>query len=148
MKVILLKDIEDIGKKFEIKEVKDGYARNYLLPNGLAKPVTEEVLRWLEVQKEIESKKAEDELKKVQETVNKIDGAEVEIITKVGEKGQLFEKIDAKKIAEKVSEMGFKITKEQVALKEPIKELGEFPLKVKFDHNLEADIKLIITSEE
>ncbi len=67
MRVILLQDVENIGKKYEIKEVKNGYARNFLIPKSLAKPATKEVLKWLEVQKEIEEKKAEDELKEIQE---------------------------------------------------------------------------------
>ena len=66
MRVILLKDIENIGKKYDVKEVKDGYARNFLIPKGLAKPVTKKILEWLEIQKEVQEKKAEQELKKIQ----------------------------------------------------------------------------------
>jgi len=62
MKIILLKDVDKVGKQFEVKEVKEGYARNFLIAKGLAKPATEEALKWLEVQKEIKEKKAEDEL--------------------------------------------------------------------------------------
>ena len=93
MKVILLKDVENVGKMFEIKTVKNGYARNFLIPEGLAKPATREAVKWVEMQKEILEKKAEDELKTVQETVSKIDGLEVLISVKVGDENQLFEKI-------------------------------------------------------
>ncbi len=148
MRVILLQDVENIGKKYEIKEVKNGYARNFLIPKSLAKPATKEVLKWLEVQKEIEEKKAEDELKEIQELASKIDGVEIIIPVKLGEKEQFFEKITSQKISEKLKEMGFKIAKTQIDLQEPIKELGEFPIKIKLPHNLESEITVIITEEK
>jgi large subunit ribosomal protein L9 len=147
MKVILTQDVQDLGKKYEVKEVKDGYARNFLLPNKLAKPATKTALKWLESQKEVIAKEAEEDLKKAQELASKIDDIEVNIIVKVGNEGQLFESINAQKIAEKLKELGFEIKKSQIILAEPIKELGEFPIKINLDHNLEAEIKLIITAE-
>jgi large subunit ribosomal protein L9 len=148
MKVILLKDIENLGKKYEIKEVSDGYARNYLIPKKLAKVANEKNLRWLEKQKEKEEKKAEEELKKVQEAASAVDGQEVVIPVKVGENGQLFESITTQKIYEKLKELGFEIKKSQILLESPIKELGEFPVKIKFPHNLEAEIKVIVVEEK
>jgi len=148
MRVILLQNVEKVGKKYEVKEVKNGYARNFLIPKGLAKPATKEALKWLEVQKEIEAKKAEEELKKIQDFVAKIDGLELVFPVKIGEKGELFESINNQKISEKLKEMGFEIKKTQIDLKEPIKELGEFPIKIHFEHNLEAEIRVIITEEK
>jgi large subunit ribosomal protein L9 len=148
MRVILLQDVEKLGKKYDIKEVADGYARNFLIPKGLAKPATEEALKWLETQKEIEAKKAEEDLKKVQEIASAVDDQEIIIPVKVGEEGQLFESITAQKISEKLKELGFDIKKTQIALLEPIKELGEFPVKIKFEHNLEAEIKVIVVEEK
>jgi len=148
MKVILLKDIENLGKKYEIKEVSDGYARNYLIPRKLAKVANEKNLKWLEKQKEKEEKKAEKELKKVQEAASAIDGQEVVIPVKVGEDGQLFESITIQKIYERLKELGFEIKKNQILLKSPIKELGEFPVKIKFPHNLEVEIKVIVVEEK
>jgi large subunit ribosomal protein L9 len=148
MKVILLKDIENLGKKYEIKEVSDGYARNYLIPKKLAKVANEKNLKWLEKQKEKEEKKAEEELKKVQEAASAIDGQEIVIPVKVGEDGQLFESINIQKIHERLKELGFEIKKSQILLESPIKELGEFPVKIKFPHNLEAEIKIIVTEEK
>jgi len=148
MKVILLQDIEKLGKKYDIKEVADGYARNFLIPKGLAKQATEQALKWLEITKEINERKAEEELKKIEKEVLKIDGLEVLIPLKVGEKGQLFEKVTAQKISEQLKKMGFKISKNQIELKKPIDEIGEFPIKIKFEHNLEAEIKVIATEEK
>lgn len=146
MKVVLLKDVEKVGKKYEIKEVKNGYARNFLIDKGLAKPATKEALVWAETQREIEAKKAEEGLKKVQETATATDGIEVMITVKVGNEGQLFESINSQKISDKLKEMGFEVKKNQIDLKEPIKETGEFPVKVHFEHNLEAEIKVIIAA--
>lgn len=147
MRVILLQDVEKLGKKYEIKEVKAGYARNFLIPNGLVKPVTKETLAWLKRQKEIEEKKAEEALKKVQDLASAMDGLEVIIPVKIGEKKQLFESINPQKISEKLKEMGFDVRKNQIELKENIEGVGEYPLKIKFDHNLEAEIKIIVTEE-
>ena len=148
MRVILLQDVENLGKKYEIKEVKSGYARNFLFPKNLAKAATKEVLKWLETQKEIESKKAEEALKKTQDVASIIDGQEIIIAVKIGEEGQLFESITSQKIIEKLKESGFEVKKNQIDLLEPIKELGEFPIKIKFEHNLEAEIKVIVTEEK
>lgn len=148
MKVILLQDVEKIGNKFDVKEVKNGYARNFLIAKGLAKPATKEALEWLAVQKEITEKKAEESLKKVQEMTSAIDSREIIIPVKVGDEDQLFESISPQKIVEKLKEAGFEIKKSQLVISEPIKELGEFPVKIKFEHNLEAEIQVIVTKEE
>jgi len=148
MRIILLEDVENIGKKYEIKDIKDGYARNFLIPKGLAKLATKSVLEWVTKQKEAEKEKAEEELKGAQKIASSMDGLEVIIPVKVGEEQQLFEKINAQKISEKLKELGFEIKKEQIDLEEPIKELGEFPTKVKFEHNLETEITVIIVEEE
>lgn len=148
MKVILLQDVEKVGKKFEVKEVKDGYARNFLIPKNLAKPATKEAMEWVNVQQEIAEKKAEESLAKIQEVASAVDDLEVILPVKVGDEGQLFESITVQKIAEKLKEMGFVVKKSQIELDDSIKELGEFPVKVKFDHNLEAEIKLIVTEEK
>lgn len=148
MKVILLKDVAKIGKKFEVKEVKNGYARNFLIPQGLARLATEEALIWLETRKEIEEKVAEDDLKKSQSVASSVDDREVIIEVKVGDQDQLFEAISAQKIVDKLKEMGFEVKKNQIELPEPIRELGEYPIKIKFEHNLEAEIKVIVNKLE
>lgn len=148
MKVILLQDIEKVGKRYEIKEVAAGYARNYLIPRGLARLADQEALNWLKVQKEMAKKRAEEELQKTAEFISKIDGQEVVIAVKVGEEGQLFEKIGEQRIIEGLAGLGFDIKKSQIELEQPFGELGEFPVKVKFPHNLEAEIKVIVTEEK
>jgi large subunit ribosomal protein L9 len=148
MKVILLQDIENLGKRYDVKEVKDGHARNFLLPKGLVKIANEEAMLWLKAQKLKEEEKAEDVLKKAQELASRIDGQEVVVMVKVGDEGQLFESVNAQKILEELKNMGFEIKKSQIGLKEPIKELGEYPIKIKFEHNLEPEITVIVTEDK
>ena len=148
MKVIILQDVDGLGKKYEIKEVKSGYARNFLLPQKMARAATKPALKWLAGQKEVIEKEAEEDLKKSQALASQLDGEEINIAVKVGDEGQLFESINAQKIAEKLKEKGIDVKKSQVKLEDPIKELGEFPVSISLDHNLEAEIKLIVTAEK
>ncbi len=148
MKIIILKDIPKVGKKNELKDVSDGYALNYLFPKNLAKKATEkEVERLKEIKKE-EERKAEANFHKISEMAAKIDGQEIEIPEKIGEKGELFEQITAAKVARRLKELGYEVKKDQVILENPIKEAGEYDISLKLDHNLEAGIKLIITEDK
>ena len=148
MKVILLQDVDKIGKKHEVKEVANGYARNFLIARELAKPATKEALIWLAAQKEIEEKKAEISLKKIQDFVSSIDSQEIIFPVKMGDKEQLFESITAQKIADKLKEAGLEVKKNQIQLASPIKDLGEYSVKINFEHNLEAEIRVIVVEEK
>lgn len=148
MKIILLQDVETLGKKYEVKDVKDGYARNFLLPQKLARAATKQALKWLTDQKEIIEKEAEEDLKKAQELASKLDGLELNISVKVGDEGQLFESINSQKISEKIKELGFEVKKSHIKLAEPIKELGEFPVQINLEHNLETEIKVIVSADD
>ena len=148
MKVILLQDVEGLGKKYEIKEVKNGHARNLLLPEKLAKAATKQALKWLADQKEVIEKEVEEDLKKEQVLASGLDGLELNMAVKVGDEGQLFESINSQRIIEKLKEMGFEVKKSQVKLTSPIKELGEFPITISLNHNLEAEVKAIVIAEK
>lgn len=147
MKVILLQDIENLGKKYEQKEVADGYARNFLLPEGLAKPADESAVLWAKEQQTKKEKQAQEALEHIGKMANNMEGLEVEIAVKIGDKGQLFEKISNQKIAVCLKEMGYEVDKDQIQLENDIKDIGEYEVKIKFDHNLEAQIKVIVTEE-
>lgn len=148
MKVILLKDVEKLGQKGEVKKVADGYGRNYLIPNKLAILATKSELAKLEEEKKVETEKAEEELKVYQEIASQIDGLELEIPVKIAEEGKLFGAVTANQIAEKIKEQGFEIKKEQIKLEGPIKELGEYETTIEFPHNLEVKIKVIVVEEK
>ncbi|HOF44744.1 MAG TPA: 50S ribosomal protein L9 [Candidatus Pacearchaeota archaeon] len=144
MKVILLRDIKKLGKKFEVKEVSPGYARNLLIPNGYAILADKQSLKRLESQKNIEMKKTEERQKENEKMIKELEGKEIKIDTKIGDKGQLFETINEQKIADKLKEMGFAVEKSNIEINEPIKCQGEYLVKLKLDNNLEGKIKIII----
>lgn len=144
MKVILLRDIKKLGKKFEVKEVSPGYARNLLIPNGYAILADKQSLKRLEIQKNIEMKKTEERQRENEKMIKELEGKEIKIDTKIGDKGQLFETINEQKIADKLKEMGFVVEKSNIEINEPIKCQGEYLVKLKLDNNLEGKIKIII----
>ena len=147
MKIILLQDVENLGKKDEVKKVADGYARNFLLPRKLAMIATKSALKQLELKKEIEAKKAEEELMKIQEIARNLDGLEIEIPVKIDENGQFYGSITALKLSKILKEKGFDITKSQIKLEKPIKEIGEYDIIIELPHGLEAKVKVIVTKE-
>lgn len=147
MKVILLQDIESLGKKNDVKEVADGHARNFLFPKKLAEVASEAALKQLEVRRKEEEKKAEADLADTEMLVSQLDGQEVEISAKADEGGKLYGSITAAKIAKALKDKGFEVKPKQVKLTEPIKEAGESEINLEFPHGLEAKIKLIVAEE-
>jgi len=147
MKVILLKDVEELGRKGDVKNVADGYARNFLFAKNLAKPATRQALKELEAEKELEAQIAEQELKKIEEIVSQIDGIELEIVEKMDETGKLYGAINEVKISKIIKDKGFDIKKNQIKIPQPVKAVGEYPVTITFDHGLEAEIKIIIAEE-
>jgi len=147
MKVILTKDVFKLGKEDEVKEVADGYARNFLFPNDLAKPATEEALAQLEERKKQLAEIAEQDLQVTEEAVASLDGQEMEIAVKADEHGKLYGAINEIKIAKILKDKGFKVGRKQVKLAESIKELGDYEITVEFPHGLEAGIKLAVIEE-
>ena len=109
MKVILLKDVKALGKAEEIKEVNDGYARNYLIKNGLAKEATAEGINSIKIKKEAEAFKAAERKKAAMENRDKLKGKKVELSVKCGEKGKVFGSITAQSIADEVSKTGVRV---------------------------------------
>jgi large subunit ribosomal protein L9 len=148
MKVILLEDIENLGKQYEIKEVADGHARNFLMPKGLVKVATDEAVQWANDMQSLQAEKAALDLEKAGDTASELEGLEVEIKVKVGDQDQLFEKVNAQKISAKLKEMGHNIKKSQIELENDIEDIGEYDVKLKFDHNLEIQIKVIVITED
>lgn len=148
MKIILLDDVRKLGNKYDIKEVADGYARNFLIPRGLAKQADKASVQNLETIREVENKKQERELKIFQELAEKLNGQEIEVFMKTGEDGTLYGSVSGVKIAKALKEKGFNVGKEQIITEKPIKGTGKFDVKVQFAHELEAKIKLIVKAEK
>lgn len=148
MKVIFLKDVPGTAKKDEIKDVSDGYARNYLFKQNLAKMATADVLVQVKAHEEKLKRDMERELQETQDSAGKIDGQEIEIKGKASEAGTLYSAINALKIIQVAKkQLGVDLMPEQIVIKQPLKEIGEHFLKIKFGHGLEAQLRVIITHE-
>ena len=149
MKVILMKDVPKVGKKNEIKNVADGYGRNFLIANHLAKPATESTIKQLESEQELLVRQAEADLKLEENLVTQLDGQEIEIKAKADEGGKLYGSITAAKLVKILKDKGFEIAKNNIKLAEPIKETGEYDdIIIEMSHGLEAKIKIIIIPED
>lgn len=143
MKIILFEDVLNLGKRFEIKEVKPGYARNFLIPKKLALPVNPQNLALREGELQKLKRKMEMEERKREEMLERLKNFKIEIGVKVGTKGELFEKIDAKKIAERLKAQGFELKKENVKLKEEMKKRGIYKVPIEINgHKIEMELIL------
>lgn len=147
MKIILTCDIEKLGKKLEIKNVKPGYARNFLIPRKMAIPSTKGNLKWREKKLEAINKKEEKLKEDIKKTVEQIKQTELQFLAKTGEKNELFEKITEDKILKILKEKGIEIKKESIKLKEPIKKIGEYEVIVNLNKDTKTKIKIIVKSE-
>ncbi len=148
MKVILLQNVAGTGQKGDIKEVADGYARNFLIKKNLARPATSDALEKIQAQERKQAKQMERELKDSQDIAGKIDGSEIEILAKVSVGGTLYSAVGADKIAQEVKkQLGFSIKSNQVELNKAIKECGEFEVKIKFPHRLEAELRVKVSED-
>ena len=147
MKVILLKDVKNCGKQGDVKNVSDGYARNHLLSKGLARLATYSALDELEDQMREKELASSRDLEGVQKIAEEIDNLNVVISTKVDEGGTVYGSIDENSIQKAIEDLGFSIPRSSISIKEPFKEVGEYPLKLQFDHGLEVDITLTIKEE-
>lgn len=146
MIVILLKDVKGTGKAGEVVKVSDGYARNMLLPKGLAKEATQGNIRNLEKQKQIMAERQAEDKGKAEELAEQISSCVVEIKTKGGENGKLFGSITSKDIAEALkAQTGISIDKKKIVMDSPIKETGETTLKIKVYPEVVADLKVKVS---
>lgn len=147
MKVVLIKNVDKIGKAGDIKDVADGFARNFLIPNQLAKPATEGA--QAEAQKIAQERAAQEEkkLQQMQEVASQLDGREIIIKAKAKE-GKLFGAIKPADVVRELSDQKIELDENNIKIKQPIKEVGEHSLKVELDHGLEAEIKVIVEAEE
>ena len=146
MKVILLEDVKALGKKGEIVNVSDGYARNCILPKKLGLEATSKNLNDLKLKKANEAKVAQEQLEEAQALGKKIEAGKVELAIKVGEGGRAFGSVSSKEIAAAVKEqMGYDIDKKKIQLKDVIKTLGTHTVPVKLHPKVTADLKVIVT---
>jgi len=146
MKIILKQDVAKIGLKGEVKEVSGGYARNYLFPKRLADPATKSNLAQLQRIQEARARIKEQEEARARQWAKSLSGKVFNLEVEAGERGQLFEAIDAAKIAHLLTEEGFSVEKNQILIDKPIKELGEFEVEIKLTPEVIAQTKIKVSA--
>ena len=148
MKVILLENVKSLGKKGEIVNVNDGYARNFILPKKLGVEATGKNLNALKLQKNNEKKVAQENLDAAKELAAELSAGKVELAIKVGEGGRTFGSVSSKEIAVAVKDqMQLDIDKKKIQLKESIKSLGTHIVTVKLHPEVSAELKVVVKEE-
>ena len=140
MKVVLTKDVQNLGSSGEVKEVADGYARNFLIPGGFAKIATEASIKQAEELKIKRAKVAEEELAKAQELAGKLQGVSVEISSKADETGKLYAAVKQDDISKALADKGYKVEENRIMMDQPIKDIGDHEVTANLDHGLEVKI--------
>jgi large subunit ribosomal protein L9 len=147
MKVILVKDVPALGKAGSVVEVREGYARNYLLPRGLAREATEGQLRALEQERAARDRKLARERERAAQLAQALRGRAVRVRAKAGPGGRLFGAVTAQHVAEALRQMGFEVDRRQVELAEPIKSVGTYRVVVRLPHGQAAEVEVQVTGD-
>lgn len=148
MKIILLEDVKSLGKKGDIVNVNDGYARNFILPKKLGVEATGKNLNDLKLHKNNEKKIALENLEAAKNLSGELAEGKVELSIKVGEGGKTFGSVSSKEIAAAVKEqMGLDVDKKKIQLKEAIKSLGTHIVAVKLHPEVTAELKVVVKEE-
>lgn len=148
MKVILLEDVKSLGKKGEIVEVNDGYARNFLLKTKKGAEANKSNMNDLKLQKANQEKIAQEQLDAAKELGKKLEEGKVTIPIKTGEGGKVFGSVSSKEIASAVeTQMGLKVDKKKIQLKEQIKTLGTHLVPVRLHAKVTVELKVNVTEE-
>jgi large subunit ribosomal protein L9 len=148
MKVLLCEDITKLGWLGDVVEVNVGYARNYLIPQGLAKIATPGSIRAIAEEK---AKRAEERIrdsKRLESAAEAVDGAEAVVAAKANEQGHLFGSVNERQIAANLRAQGFEVADEVVQLPEHIKEVGTHAVKLKFAENVTASVNVVVVPEQ
>ena len=148
MKVILQQDVRGQGKKGQLVEVSDGYARNFLLPKKLAVPATAENMNTMKQQEKARQAQMAAEKAEAQALAEKLKSIQVKLTAKAGEGGRLFGAVTSKEIAEALSaQHGLNIAKTKLVLDEPIKSCGGYQIKAKLGYEIMGTVKVMVVEE-
>jgi large subunit ribosomal protein L9 len=145
MELILRQDVEGIGKAGSVIKVKKGYARNYLLPRGLALTATPNNLKRLSQEAQQKQVMADKQKKQAEELAGRLQGFSCTVAVDVNEQEKLYGSVTAADIAKALTEEGYKITKEDVLLEKPVQDLGIFDVEIKLHPEVKTKIRLWVT---
>lgn len=145
MKVILLEDVKSLGKKGEVVNVNDGYARNFIFKKNLGVEATSKNLNDLKLQKQNQEKVAAENLEKAKELAAELSGRSVTLSIKAGSDGRTFGSVSTKEISTAAKEqLGYELDKKKMHLAEPIKNTGTFTVPIKLHPKVTAELKVIV----
>lgn len=145
MKVLLLADVKDLGKAGEVREVSEGYARNYLIPRRLASVATQQNIRQAEEQRQAKARREEKAARETQNLAGKIDGMELHFKAHVGEHDRLYGSVTSADIAKEISRLaGKEIDRHHVDLEDPIRSLGTFQVPVRLGRGAVATVNVVV----
>jgi len=147
MKVILRKEHEKLGQVGAVVDVKDGYARNFLIPKGIAYPATDGNMRALDEEKKQAERRSSKEHKASQKLAADLEKVSITLQMKVGEDEKLFGSVTSQMIADALKEKGFELDKRIIDLEEPIKALGIYTVNVKLPQNITGKVKVWVVHE-
>ena len=148
MKVILLQDVKALGKKGEVVEVSEGYARNMLLKKGIGKEATGQNMNDLKLQKANAEKVAKEALEAAQALGKEMEGKTVKISVKAGEGGRVFGSVSSKEIAEELKkQLGYEVDKKKIILESPIKALGVTNVGIKLHAKVTTEVKVHVVEK-
>ncbi len=151
MDVILLEDLKGVGAKGALVHVKPGYARNYLLPQGLAFEATASAMKQIEEERRRTEARAKRDYLEARRRSSQLEGASLTFHARAGEEGKLFGSITSADIADRLNEQGtldFQVDRRQVVLEEPIKALGVFSVPVKLHQDVQPEVKVWVIKGE
>lgn len=148
MKVILNQNVKNLGKEGEVKEVADGYARNYLIPKGLAQEATNTILKETQEKKVREQKQKDKEKARAEQIKEQLDGKTLEIKARTGGGDKLFGAVTAREISDVLKQkMQVEVDKKKIDLADPIKHLGQYRVKLKIYPSIQAELNIIVVAE-
>jgi large subunit ribosomal protein L9 len=147
MEIILREDVQHLGKAGEVVKVKDGYARNYLLPKGLAYPATDANKKRITFEAERLAKQRAAEKTAAEDEATKLAGVQLTFEAKVGEEDKLYGSVTASDIQRKLEEQGIHIDKRKIDLPEPIRALGEFRVGIKIHPDVRPEVVVTVVKE-
>jgi len=147
MEIILREDVQHLGKAGEVVKVKDGYARNYLLPKGLAYPATEANKRRIVFEAERLGKQRAAERAAAETEAGRLAGIELTFAVKVGEEDRLYGSVTASDIQRRLEEQGVHVDKRKIDLPEPLRSLGDFPVGIRFHADVRPEIVVHVVKE-
>ncbi|MBN1688851.1 MAG: 50S ribosomal protein L9 [Candidatus Omnitrophica bacterium] len=148
MEVILLKDIDKVGRKGDVVRVRDGYARNFLFPRTLALASTRANRQFVEEQRERSAKKRAKEKNQAEEFAGKLKSLKLKIDAKAGEKGKLFGSVTAQDVVEALGRQGYQFTKKQIELREAIHALGTYAVNIEIYPQVKATINVEVVQQQ